>query len=57
MASAYKPGMGAAELYDSYVNFGEDPYIVSPEAKGVLFSAWTHAREKCESMCRPKNGT
>jgi hypothetical protein len=25
--SEYKPGMCAEELYDSYVTFGEDPWI------------------------------
>lgn len=51
LASAYKPGMSASELYDSYVSFGEDPFIVSPDVKGVLFSAWTYARERCDVIC------
>jgi hypothetical protein len=53
LASAYTPGMTAAALYDSYVNFGEDPYILSNDVKGIIFSAWTYARERCESICGP----
>ena len=53
LASAYVPGMTAAELHHSYVNFGEDPYILSPGVEGVLFSAWTYARERCDSLCGP----
>jgi hypothetical protein len=50
LVSAYTSGMSAAELYDSYVNFGEDPHIV---AEGSAFSAWTYARERCDIMCPP----
>ena len=51
LASAYKPGLSAAELYHSYVNFGEDPYIAAEGQSGVLFSAWDYARERCAEMC------
>jgi len=51
LASAYEPSMSEAELYHSYVSFGEDPFIVSADAKGVLFSAWTYAKERCAAMC------
>jgi hypothetical protein len=27
----YKPDITAAELYDRYVSFGDDPFIVAPE--------------------------
>jgi hypothetical protein len=52
LVSAYTTGMSAAELYDSYVNFGEDPYIFAERSCGV-FSAWDYARERCEIMCPP----
>jgi len=52
LSSAYKPGMSAAELYHSYVGFGEDPFIICeggvPEVK---FSAWDYARERCDVIC------
>ena len=51
LTSAYTSEMSAAELYHSYVNFGEDPYIVTEQSTGVLFSAWTYARERCDIMC------
>jgi hypothetical protein len=53
LTSAYTPGMTAVALYDSYVNFGEDPYILSADIEGVIFSAWTYAKERCESICGP----
>ena len=50
--SAYEPGMSAAELYHSYVGFGEDPFIVSEDGTpDVKFSAWDYARERCDVIC------
>ena len=51
--SALRPGMSAQDLFSSYVTFGEDPYIVSSEVKGVAFSAWDYAKERCEALCVP----
>ena len=51
--SALKPGMTAKELYDDYTSFGDDPFIRSPDRKGVLFSAWTYAKARCEELCPP----
>ena len=52
LESAYEPGMSAAQLYHSYVDFGEDPFIRCeggvPQAK---FSAWDYARERCDAIC------
>ncbi len=50
LSSAYQSDMTSAELYQSYVNFGKDPYI-SPEPKGEHFSAWGYARERCDTIC------
>jgi hypothetical protein len=52
LVSAYKPGMSAADLYHSYVSFGEDPFIVAADANRVLFSAWNYAHEQCNWMCQ-----
>lgn len=57
----YTPGMTAKDLYDSYVSFGDDPFITDtgpdPDpvegdtdtedfvTPGVLFSAWKFAEE------------
>ena len=40
------PGTTAESLYESYVGFGEDPWI-----PGSTFSAWDYAREKCAQIC------
>ena len=53
LESAYKPGMSAAELWNGYVDFGEDPFILSGEAPAVKFSAWDYARQRCALMCAP----
>jgi hypothetical protein len=55
LASAYNSSMSAAQLYHSFVSFGEDPYIVAEEGTGVLFSAWDYARERCAVLCPPDN--
>lgn len=49
--SAHKPGMSASELWDSYVSFGEDPFILSVGAAQVCFSAWEYAKERCRALC------
>jgi hypothetical protein len=51
LSSAYQADMTSAELYQSYVNFGEDPYIVSSESEGGHFSAWSYARKRCDTIC------
>lgn len=52
LQSAYSPGMTAESLSSSYVNFGEDPFIVGPGVSGVPFSAWTYAAQRAVEMCR-----
>ena len=50
LANAYKTGMTAAELYQQYTSFGEDPFIVGgPPASD--FRAWNYARQRCEEIC------
>jgi hypothetical protein len=47
-----KPGMAAAELYDHYVEFGDDPFIVTtPGTPSVKFSAWDYAKQRAEEIC------
>jgi hypothetical protein len=50
----FRPGMGAAELYDQYVSFGDDPYI-TPVPPGDLFSAWEYAKERCAALCAARD--
>lgn len=51
LASALKPGMSAAELWESYRMFGEDPFIRSVRVPAVTFSAWSYAKERCGALC------
>ena len=51
LESAYKPGMQSSELWDSYVSFGEDPFILSVDATPVGFSAWDYGRGRCAEIC------
>ena len=55
LESAYKAGMSASELWDSYVSFGEDPFILSVDAPEVRFSAWEYAKERCRVLCADPN--
>ena len=50
LQSAYKPGISARELYDSYVTFGEDPWI-STDDGDCKFSAWDYAKQRAVQMC------
>ncbi len=47
---AYKEGMSARELLESYKSFGEDPYI-DPDDGTPKFSAWDYAEELCKKLC------
>jgi hypothetical protein len=49
LASAYTPGMSAEKLYQSYTNFGDDPFIIGPG--NAHFSAWDYARARCAVLC------
>jgi len=47
---SYEPGISAAQLYDSYITFGKDPWIdPSP------FNAWHYAKERCNELCEGKS--
>ena len=51
LLSAYQPGMTEDELGASYAMFGDDPFIVSEELRGVPFSARDYARQRVAEMC------
>lgn len=50
LASAWKPGMSAEALWDSYTSFGPDPFIRCIDVPAVSFSAWDYAKFKCEEL-------
>lgn len=53
LQSAFEPGMKSDTLLATYLQFGEDPFIIASDAahSGVLFSARDYARERCEEIC------
>jgi hypothetical protein len=55
LAEAFKPGMSADDLWQSYVAHGDDPFVmpVNPkDAPAVSFDAWEHACQRCQAMGR-----
>jgi hypothetical protein len=54
LTSAYQRGISADDLMASYVMFGEDPFIVTAEVPGVVFSARDYARKRVAEMCSVK---
>ena len=51
LAGYFKPGMTAAEMYELYVAFGDDPFIVSDDPAAQSFSAWQYAERRCKELC------
>lgn len=47
---SYEPGKHSYDkLWEQYMMFGEDPFIVS-EDKKLTFSAWDYAKEICRKL-------
>jgi hypothetical protein len=48
-----RPGISAEALYDRYVSFGDDPFIIVLDGAddAANFSAWTYAKERCAEIC------
>jgi hypothetical protein len=46
------PGMTARALYEQYMAFGDDPFVmpVDPDDAPVAFSAWEYAEARCEAI-------
>mgnify|MGYP003382848982 CR=1 FL=1 len=42
----YAPGVTADTLWESYMAFGEDPWIENHD-----FSAWEYAKDRCREVC------
>jgi hypothetical protein len=53
LAENYEPGVSAEALYEHYVSFGDDPFIVVLDGVDdrANFSAWSYAKERCRAMC------
>ncbi len=53
LEQGYRPDISAKALYDGYVSFGEDPFIVVLDGTddNAKFSAWSYAKERCRVIC------
>ncbi|CAN0620174.1 conserved protein of unknown function [Burkholderia multivorans] len=48
----HEQGMTAGALFERYMLFGEDPWLVPWDGgPTVPFSAWTYAKERCLAIC------
>ena len=47
---SYKKGVTADKLYEDYVGFGEDPFIIGEDVP-YRFSAWNYAKERSHQIC------
>lgn len=50
LQASYKDGVTAEQLFDEYVMFGEDPFIVGEPAP-FPFSAREYAKKRCAEIC------
>jgi hypothetical protein len=47
-----KPGLSPEALYELYVHFGEDPFIIcegADEEAARAWSAWDYAKSRCQA--------
>ena len=53
LEEGYKPGVSAEALYEHYVSFGDDPFIVVLDGAddNAKFSAWNYAKERSRVIC------
>ena len=49
MRKGYREGIGFKEMWEGYMMFGEDPFIVTDDPK-CKFSAWTYAKQRCKEL-------
>ncbi|MFM0192129.1 hypothetical protein PQQ65_03475 [Paraburkholderia strydomiana] len=48
----HERGMTARALFERYMHFGEDPWLVPWDGgPTVPFSAWDYAKERCSAVC------
>jgi hypothetical protein len=50
LEKGFKKGMSFKELYEGYLGFGEDPFIISDD-KTCFFSAWNYAKKRSTELC------
>jgi len=56
LATAHEPGMQADQLWEQYICFGEDPWVLGGKHNDpVPFRAWNYARQRCAELCAADN--
>jgi hypothetical protein len=52
LAAMAKPGLSPQALYNLYVSFGRDPFIICDGAddKAAAWSAWKYSKARCNDM-------
>jgi hypothetical protein len=53
LESTYRPGLTADELWELYMMFGDNPFVVAADGTVCKFSGWDYARERCRVLCGP----
>ena len=56
LTAHHQPNMTADHLWQCYVAFGEDPFIVTADP-ACRFSAWTYVRHRCRTFTGESNGS
>lgn len=53
LAAEFRSGISAEALYERYISFGDDPFIVVVDGVDgqARFSAWSYAKERCRALC------
>ena len=53
LRAEYRPGIAAEALFERYISFGDDHFIVviGGEDDRAKFSAWTYAKERARAIC------
>lgn len=53
LEEGYTPDVSAEALYENYVSFGDDPFIVVLDGAddNAKFSAWVYAKERSRLIC------
>jgi len=51
LTRGYMEGMPAEKLYQHYVAFGDDPFIISAHHEDTPFNAWDYAKSRCDELC------
>lgn len=55
LSEHFQPGMSAKALFNSYVSYGDDPFIIAEQGPAPSFSARGYAQDRAVAMCGPQS--